>query len=123
MLIDSLKFKLKKPAHDVRFRTFWQQIHIDLMLLLFLLLVSSAGIFILFSASSQNPRIVDYQILHLIFAFGVMFIVAQISPATLQRSAPWLYLIGLVLLIIVLGIGRIGKGGQRWLNLGFMHFQ
>jgi rod shape determining protein RodA len=52
-----------------------------------------------------------------------MFMIAQISPATLQRVTPWLYTAGIIMLVIVLLIGHIGKGGQRWLNLGIMRFQ
>ncbi|RDI42850.1 rod shape-determining protein RodA [Aquicella lusitana] len=123
MLLDILRIKLKKPQHDTRYRTFWQYIHIDITLLTFLLLLAAAGLFILFSASSQNPRAIELQIARLMLAFFIMFVVAQISPATLQRLAPWLYLLGLTLLITVLVIGRIGKGAQRWLDLGIVHFQ
>ena len=123
MLIDSLKQKLKKPPHDTRYRTFWQSIHIDVTLLAFLLLLSFAGFFILYSASNQSPRIIEWQALKLALAFGVMLTVAQISPATLQRSAPWLFAMGLILLLTVLIMGHTGKGAQRWLNLGILRFQ
>lgn len=123
MLIDHLKQRIKKPPHDTRYRTFWQYIHIDIMLLLFLLLLCTAGLIILFSASSQSSRATEFQIMRFAFAFAVMFVIAQIPPATLQRAAPWLYAMGLFLLIVVLIIGHIGKGAQRWLNLGLFHFQ
>lgn len=123
MLIDNLKVKLKKQQHDTRYRTFWQFIHIDVYLLLFLILLCASGLFVLYSATSQTPRAIELQIAHFLFAFFVMFVVAQISPATWQRSAPWIYLLALALLVVVLGIGHIGKGAQRWLNLGFIRFQ
>lgn len=123
MLIDNLKYRLKKPAHDSRYRTFWQYIHIDIVLLSFLLLLCTAGLFVLYSASNQSPHSVEVQILHFLLAFTVMFLVAQISPFTMQRWAPFLYVFGLVLLVVVLGMGHIGKGAQRWLNLGIMRFQ
>jgi rod shape determining protein RodA len=56
-------------------------------------------------------------------AFFVMVIVAQINPHTLQRWAPWIYGLGVLLLIGVLLFGDIGKGAQRWLNLGVFKFQ
>lgn len=123
MLIETLRTRLKKPAHDTRYRTFWQYIHIDIMLLFFLLLLCAAGLLILFSASGQNLRVIQSQVFKFIFAFFIMFVVAQVPPVSLQRTAPWLYLAGLILLIIVLFVGHIGKGGQRWLNLGFMRLQ
>ncbi|EKD71119.1 MAG: hypothetical protein ACD_46C00268G0004 [uncultured bacterium] len=123
MLIDNLKQKLINPQHDTRYRTFWQAIHVDIMLFSFLLLISIAGLFILYSASSQNIRTIELQAAHLLFAFSVMLVIAQIPPISLQRLAPYLYGIGLFFLVIVLMIGHIGKGGQRWLSLGLMRFQ
>jgi rod shape determining protein RodA len=60
---------------------------------------------------------------HLLLAFGVMFIIAQIPPVSLRRTAPIIYILGLVLLAVVLITGHIGKGAQRWLNFGVTHFQ
>ena len=37
--------------------------------------------------------------------------------------APWMFGIGLLMLIAVLILGEVGKGAQRWLNLGFFRFQ
>jgi len=105
-------------------RDSWGQfLHLDLMLLTFLVLLAAAGILILYSASNQSPRAVQIQGIRLLFSFGIMLVIAQIPPVTLQRSAPWLYILGLGLLIPVLIIGHIAKGGQRWLNLGIGHFQ
>ena len=123
MLIDSLRLRLKKPAHDTRYRTFWQSIHIDIVLLTFLALLCTAGLVVLYSASSQNPRAIQFQFIRLVIASCVMFIVAQIPPISLQRYAFWIYLLSLFLLIVVLGVGHIGKGAQRWINLGIMRFQ
>ncbi len=41
-----------------------------------------------------------------------------VDPLWLRRGAPWLYLAGLVLLVLVLVTGDIAKGGQRWLDFG-----
>src|SRR6185312_10821732 len=41
----------------------------------------------------------------------------------LRRSAPWLFAIGMFLLVVVDAIGYIGKGAQRWLDLGIVKFQ
>lgn len=123
MLINQLKHKFKKPEHDTRYRTFWQYIHIDVMLLTFILMLCTAGLIILYSASGQSTRTIEFQAMRMLVSLCLMFMIAQISPSTLQRAAPWLYGIGLILLVFVLMIGHIGKGGQRWLNFGFMRFQ
>ncbi len=118
-----LRLMLKKPVHETHYRTLWQYIHIDGVLLSFLLLLCTIGLFILYSASNQNIRTIELQLIRLAFAFFIMLLVAQIPPFTLQRFAPWFYVGALLLLIGVMLIGHIGKGAQRWLNLGFMQFQ
>ncbi len=123
MLIDGYIARLKKKQQDTRYRSFWQLIHIDIWLLLALLQLSAVGLIILYSASNQNWHVVELQIARFMIALGIMFLFAQITPATLQRSAPFIYAIGLTLLIVVLIIGHIGKGAQRWLNFGIIHFQ
>jgi rod shape determining protein RodA len=123
MLIDQLKVKLKKTAYETRYRSIWQYVHLDGPLLAFLLLLCAAGLFVLYSASNQKIHSIEFQIMRLLFAFGALFLTAQIPPSSLQRWAPWIYTVGLFLLIVVLLAGHIGKGAQRWINLGFMRFQ
>jgi rod shape determining protein RodA len=55
--------------------------------------------------------------------FAVMVGVAQLRPETISKWSPYLYGIALILLVLVLFVGTIGKGAQRWLNLGFIRFQ
>lgn len=107
----------------MRHLSFWQRIHIDATLLAFLLLLCAVGLCILYSASGQSMRVMQFQAMRLMFALAVMFVIAQIPPVSLQRMAPWIYSLGLGMLMVVLVIGHIGKGGQRWLNLGIVHFQ
>ncbi len=52
-----------------------------------------------------------------------MLVLAQVNPNFLRRTSPWLYAIGVLLLFIVYGMGHIGKGAQRWLDLGIIRFQ
>ncbi|MDR3491938.1 MAG: rod shape-determining protein RodA [Gammaproteobacteria bacterium] len=106
-----------------QYRTFWQCIHIDGLLLFGILLLMGLGLFILYSASNQDIQVVEHQIMHTCLALVVMFIFAQIPPTTYQRWAPWLYIAGMALLIGVLIMGHIGKGAQRWLNLGAFRLQ
>lgn len=124
MLTDSFLQRFKKPPYDAKYRSIWQYLHIDILLLLFLILLCTAGLFILYSAAGgEHPRALHLQIMHLIFAFLVMIIVAQITPSTWLRMAPWIYALGLILLLVVIGMGHIGKGAQRWINFGLMRFQ
>ncbi len=52
-----------------------------------------------------------------------MLAAAQIPPNFLRMWSPWLYLFGIVLLGFVLVGGDVGKGAQRWLDLGVIRFQ
>lgn len=104
-------------------RRFLQNLHVDLPLLLSLLLLVGVGLVVLYSASEQNTDIVIRQIIRLLIAFGIMLAIAQLSPDTIEHWTPWLFGAGLIMLIAVLVLGEIGKGAQRWLNLGIVTFQ
>ena len=116
-------FKLKHRPTDRALQSFLHVVHVDSLLFLLLLLLSIAGLFILYSASGQSVKAVIYQGTRLLFSFGMLFIIAQIPPSSLQRLSPWLYFIGITALAIVLIIGHIGKGAQRWLTLGIIRIQ
>ncbi len=116
---------LNTPVHDLgqRRSSLAQSLHIDPPLLLGLLLLSGISLFILYSASGQNIDLVWRQVVRLGVGFTVMFALAQLNPAPLKRWAPWIFAIGLGLLVAVLVAGEIGKGAQRWLDLGVFRFQ
>ncbi|KKO47278.1 rod shape-determining protein RodA [Arsukibacterium ikkense] len=97
--------------------------HIDLPLLLGLLALLAFGLVILYSATGQSEAMMKAQIIRLGVALAVMVGVAQLSPQTFRRWAVALFSIGLLMLIAVLLFGHVGKGAQRWLDLGFMKFQ
>ena len=102
----------------------WQSVlHLDAILLFGLICASVFGLFILFSATDQSHTTLIRQLVRLGVAFATMAIIAQLRPQWLLRWTPWLYGIGLVLLLAVLVFGDTGKGAQRWLNLGFIRFQ
>ncbi|MDH5327009.1 MAG: rod shape-determining protein RodA [Gammaproteobacteria bacterium] len=104
-------------------RTSAESWHIDLPLLLGILTLVVISMFTLYSSSSQNIDLVWRQILRFIIAFGFLFVLAQIEPNTLKRWVPWVYILGVTLLLIVMFFGDVGKGAQRWLDLGLFRFQ
>jgi rod shape determining protein RodA len=104
-------------------RSWLQQLHVDLPLFFALLLLAGVGLIALYSASEQNTDLVLRQVMRLCIAFGLMLAVAQLRPETIQHWSPWLYALGMVMLIAVLVLGVIGKGAQRWLNFGLFTFQ
>lgn len=109
------------PSHRMTFMQ--HHLHLDGQLLTALLLLSGAGLIILYSAVNQNLDELQRQIIRLCVAFTFMVVLAQISPATLRRWTPWVFMAGLAMLMLVLFFGTIGKGAQRWLDLGLFRFQ
>ncbi len=98
-------------------------LNLDLPLLTGLLLLCAFGLLMLYSASDSDMGLLKRQLFHLGVAFGILFVAAQIPPSALKFVSPWLYTLALLLLIGVLVMGEIGKGAQRWLDLGFVRFQ
>lgn len=101
----------------------WRSLHIDLSLLIGILLLSGFGLLILYSAANKDMETIMHQVINILFALGIMFVLAQISPNKYSKIAPWLFTFTIILLLAVLGIGIIGKGAQRWLNVGLFRFQ
>jgi rod shape determining protein RodA len=54
---------------------------------------------------------------------GVIVAAAQVPPRVLRLIAPFLYTVGVLLLLAVALKGEIVMGAQRWLDLGVVRFQ
>ena len=102
---------------------FLRLLHIDLWLFIPLVLLSASGLAVLYSASGQSEVIMTAQIRNLVIAFTVLFVTAQIRMETLKIVSPYMFVLGLVLLVGVAFFGVGAKGAQRWLSLGFVRFQ
>jgi rod shape determining protein RodA len=86
-------------------------------------LITLFGLVVLYSASGQDWNRVFNATIRAALGGAAMCALAQVKPAFLRRLAFPLWCLGVVLLIIVDVTGHIGKGAQRWLDLGFMRFQ
>ena len=96
---------------------------LDGPLLLGLALIALYGQVVLYSASGGDWGAVARGTTRLAIGAALMLVCAQLKPGFLRRMSPWLFLLGFVLLVIVDLVGYIGKGAQRWLDLGFVRFQ
>jgi rod shape determining protein RodA len=105
------------------YRNLAQRLHLDIPLLLGLLVLSAISLFVLYSASGQDMEVVWRQSLRLGIGFAILLALAQLNTAPLKRWTPWIFAIGMGLLVAVLIAGETGKGAQRWLNLGLFRFQ
>ena len=98
-------------------------LRLDGPLLIGLGLITLYGFVILYSASGQSwNRVADAAVRALLGGIA-MCALAQVKPAFLRRLAFPLWIAGVALLVVVDITGHIGKGAQRWLDLGFIRFQ
>ena len=97
--------------------------HVDFILLGFLALLCSTGLFVLYSATGKDMAVVKLQASYLLVSFAGMLMLAQIPPRFLMQWAKWLYMLGILLLLAVLFVGIQSKGAQRWIQLPGIRFQ
>jgi len=101
----------------------WSYTHLDLPLLLLLLALCGYGLFVLYSASGQDIEYVRRQAVRMGAGLAALIVLAQVPPRTLMRLGPWLYVMGVGLLVAVLLFGVGAKGAQRWIALPGFRFQ
>lgn len=104
-------------------RQLLQRMHMDFTLLLALFVLALIGGVVLYSASDRDTELLIRHALRLLIGFAIMFGIAQLRPDTIRHWSPWLYALGLVLLLAVLAFGDTGGGAQRWLDFGLFRFQ
>ena len=120
---------LRQEVDSTAQRTFARTVSVlgafrlDGPLLTGLAMIAIFGQIVLYSATGGDPQAVVRGTLRLALGVVLMLAFAQARPGLLRRLAPLLYVVGLILLIVVDAIGYIGKGAQRWLDLGFLRFQ
>ena len=99
-----------------------------LLLAIGLVMVYSASIATAEASPATGYRAWYFLLRHASFlATGLFcaYVAFQIPMKAWQRLAPWLFIAGLVLLVLVLvpGIGRSVNGARRWLSLYFVNLQ
>ena len=121
----SQDFQRSLPGYSGGSASSWYaRIHVDPILLLLITGVVLFGLVILSSAVDGNDALLDAQIRRMGMAYAALIIAAQLPPAIYLRWAPFLYVVGLVLLILVLLVGVKVKGSQRWIDIpGLFRFQ
>lgn len=97
---------------------------------LLILLIIIAGVSILNLYSSTYPireiggaQIFKKQIYWFLIGFFVFFMMTTFNYSLLERMAFPAYFISVILLVIVLIVGKVSSGSQRWLVLGPISFQ
>jgi cell division protein FtsW len=123
MYMLSNRDKITAPTYDQGL--LW----VVLMLLGFgLVMVYSASIALAEADKATGHQSTYYVVRHAIYLVIALFaglVAFQVPTRYWQKVAPYLFLIGLALLVLVLipGIGRQVNGSQRWISLGFANLQ
>lgn len=110
------------PNNALHRNTIWNKLHIDVPLMLCILICFTIGLIVIYSAKLEL-RLVQKQLLNFTVASLLMLAIAQLRPRTFRTWAPILYFGTLFALILVLVVGHVSKGAQRWLDLGLLRFQ
>ncbi|MES2580956.1 MAG: putative lipid II flippase FtsW [Pseudomonadota bacterium] len=108
----------------------------DQMLLWVTLILLGLGLVMVYSASiaiaeadkavgHQSTYYLIRQAIFIVIGLFAAFVTFQIPVAGWQKMAPYLFLLGLFLLVLVLipGVGRNVNGSQRWLSLFVINLQ
>ncbi len=98
-------------------------LRLDPLLLVLLILLALFGCMVLYSATGSDSSAVTRQLVRLMVAIVFLIAAANVPSRLLRKASVWLYLGGIALLVAVMFFGEIGKGAQRWLDLGFIRFQ
>jgi len=96
-----------------------RKLHIDIPLFIGLMLAAILSFVILYSTGDQDLSVLVRQGARVGLAFALMTALAHVHPYHFKRYSAVLFGIGILLLVAVLLTGQIGKGAQRWLDLGF----
>ena len=98
----------------------WPQL--DFPLLAALLLLMGFGLVVLYSASGGSLDTVYRQGVRIGLGLVALLVLSQVPPHILRIWTPWLYALGVVLLLATWVVGT-GRSTSRWLDLGLFRFQ
>jgi rod shape determining protein RodA len=86
--------------------------------------IAMIGLMTLYSTAGGSVRPWALkQGINLLFFLGIAISMSWIKESMVKRAVFPFYAIVLVMLILVEALGFIGKGAQRWLDLGFIRLQ
>ena len=102
--------------------SFTNKLHIDLPILIGIGLLFIVSMLVLYSAKSDLV-LLQKQAIRMLISVVLMIIVAHIPPRLFKSWSIFLYIIGLLILVLVFGVGITSKGAKRWIELGWIRFQ
>jgi rod shape determining protein RodA len=100
-----------------------ERLHLDRTLFYALLALAALSLLTVYSASGKSLPDTGGHAVRLALGFGLLLLVANLRPETLERWSPVIFVVVLALLVAVLLFGTIGKGARRWLSIAGFRFQ
>ena len=100
-----------------------KKIKLDHFLFIMVIITMVIDLAILYSSSGNSIAVPLKQLTRFAIGITLMILIAQVKPQKIAKVAPYIYFICIFLLIFVYFKGHIGKGAQRWINLGFIKFE
>ena len=97
--------------------------NMDFTILISIVLLMIISLATLHSASTGNIVLVIKQAAYYALGFAVMIVVARVEIYHFRSLPIALYVLGLILLVLVLLIGKEINGSKRWIDLGLINFQ
>jgi rod shape determining protein RodA len=110
----------REPSFDIMAKV----LQVNWIYVLLLCALAGVGYVALYSAAGGSPE--PYATRHALrFAFALVLALAigLVDIRIIARLAWPAWLMGVVLLVLVLRMGHVGKGAQRWLELGGLQLQ
>ncbi|MBO5101176.1 MAG: FtsW/RodA/SpoVE family cell cycle protein [Clostridia bacterium] len=125
-LIRIISAKAKRESNQEK-----QQGGIDLVFLLLVFTVTLFGTVMVFSAGGAYAKtrygdeyyFIKKQAVWLLIGIAVMYLSSRVRPEIYRKYTPHLYCATLVLLVLVLLVGFVGNGAQRWISIGPLTIQ
>lgn len=103
------------------FSRLWQ---INWFFVLLICCLAGVGYIALYSAGGGRAEaFAQPQLIRFCFGLLMMLGVALASPRVLRMLSVPIYGLSILLLTLVLKMGHVGKGAERWINLGGFQFQ
>lgn len=120
MMLDQRRLIRSEPSFGLAGKL-W---NVSWLYVLLLCALAGVGYVALYSAAGGSPE--PYASRHILrFAFGLvlMLCIALVDIRVIAKFAWPIYALGIALLVAVALSGRVGKGAQRWIELGGLQLQ
>ena len=104
---------------------------VDRLMFFGLLLLMGLGLVLSFAASPPIAAKYDLEPIHfvrrhaalLLPSVAIMFAASTLTPKQIRRASLVIFLVGIALMALILGLGPEIKGAKRWFQIGFISLQ